>query len=409
MLFKSSSSFLTAFKSLLGFRGDYDPQETQLSNYSTTESGYYFEDFHPMITIQNIRSIAPDFEDFTYPTHDSKTEYQSGDLVTDGTDIYRAILPVPVDTLITDDSYWEIVDPFSLWLDDQVERSIQKLIDTWFKKKLERSSVKAMLSKREAVSIIGDEDTLVDNVAGHKVGLRVIPLIRGVKLRIRRIGVHLNNLKNSLLITVRDSNNNTVTTALTGQSLGNGGLTWFDLSGLDTWVFEYGKVYNITYDQDDLASVKAINALQYKNGIKVFQTTKRYDVYGIDADGDVSDANIVFNNFGLNLDIEAYCDYTDFIVQQKDVFARALGFQFAVDMLSQMLYNPHARINRNKRNIEYSQQVIRYELDGDSTSMKKSGLKHELDKAIELVAFDQDAINEDCLNCRKKGIRYTTM
>ena len=58
----------------------------------------------------------------------------------------------------------------------------------------------------------------------------------------------------------------------------------------------------------------------------------------------------------------------------------------ACDMIREMIYNANARINRNEDNIQSGQML--YELDGDSSSYKKSGLVYRLDTALGALKID---------------------
>jgi hypothetical protein len=109
------------------------------------------------------------------------------------------------------------------------------------------------------------------------------------------------------------------------------------------------------------------------------------------------------NNYGLNLQLSVACDYTDFIIAQRDAFKTVIGKQLAVDMLREMAFNPNARINRGEENI--SRQEILYEIDGD-TRGRKTGLYNELEKAYSAVEISLEGLHHICLPCEKKGIRY---
>jgi len=81
--------------------------------------------------------------------------------------------------------------------------------------------------------------------------------------------------------------------------------------------------------------------------------------------------------------------------------------QGALDMLREFAYNASVRTNRHSVNA--SRVDILYELDGDSSSMKKSGLSHELNLAFDALRLNTSGIDRVCLPCNNNGIKYRTI
>ena len=113
------------------------------------------------------------------------------------------------------------------------------------------------------------------------------------------------------------------------------------------------------------------------------------------------------NNYGLNLEVTVSCDITDFIVEQRMMFQDVIAKQVAVDMLREFAYNSNVRTNRHS--INASRLDILYEVDGDSSSMKKSGLSYQLDMAFKAIKLSTSGIDRVCLPCRNNGIKYRTV
>ena len=108
--------------------------------------------------------------------------------------------------------------------------------------------------------------------------------------------------------------------------------------------------------------------------------------------------------WGLNLDVTVGCDLTDFIVDQRWLFQDVLMKQMAVDALREFVYNPNVRTNRHSVNAGRTE--ILYEIDGDSSSMRESGLAYELKQAFDAVKLATSGINRVCLPCCNHGLRY---
>ena len=52
---------------LVGWKQSYDLSDIMLSsNLTQTESGMYFQQIQPLLTLDNLRSIAPDFQNYNY-------------------------------------------------------------------------------------------------------------------------------------------------------------------------------------------------------------------------------------------------------------------------------------------------------------------------------------------------------
>ena len=112
-------------------------------------------------------------------------------------------------------------------------------------------------------------------------------------------------------------------------------------------------------------------------------------------------------NYGLNLDISISCDLTNFIINNKYIFQDIIAKQLAIDMLREFAYNSNVRTNRHA--INAARVDILYEIDGDSSSMKKSGLSYQLDNAFKAINLSTKGIDRICLPCVNNGIRYSTI
>jgi hypothetical protein len=123
---------------------------------------------------------------------------------------------------------------------------------------------------------------------------------------------------------------------------------------------------------------------------------------------DIAHNNYTYNsNYGLNLEVSVHCDITDFIVEQRELFQDVIAKQVAVDMLKELAYNANVRANRHA--ISASRLDIMYELDGDSTSLKKSGLNYQLNLAFKALNISTQGLNRVCLPCKNNGIKYRTV
>ena len=112
-------------------------------------------------------------------------------------------------------------------------------------------------------------------------------------------------------------------------------------------------------------------------------------------------------NYGINLEVSAYCDWTDFIIKQRAMFQDVLSKQVAIDFLREFAYNPNVRTNRHS--INASKLDILTELDGDANSMRQSGLSYELDIALKALSISTQGLDRVCLPCVNNGIKYRSI
>lgn len=109
-------------------------------------------------------------------------------------------------------------------------------------------------------------------------------------------------------------------------------------------------------------------------------------------------------NFGLNVEVSVSCDLSEFIVEQRSIFATALQQQVAAIVLRTMALNPETRVNRNQVNA--SRMDLLYELDGNTSGTRPNGLGHELKKTYAALRLNTQGIDRICLKCNNHGVKY---
>ena len=135
------------FINLLGWRHHHNPVEYTIKDELTkSESGQYYQDFHPLITLDNIRSISPEFDE------GSKDEM------------------------------------FSDWLKIKTEASILKAVETFYSTKLADKTIRNILESKVLFDGAGRLTDVVRNT-NSLVGFEIIPVrADGATLKIEKIG-----------------------------------------------------------------------------------------------------------------------------------------------------------------------------------------------------------------------------
>lgn len=366
----NATTLKTDLYGLVGWRQNSDASGTQLQAAETvSSSGLYFNDAHPLLTIDNLLSVAP--------------------------------LHVQNDSVL-----------FSTWLEEKTKAATVQTINRWLDEKVYKRTAKSLIESNKLFRTTGRNDLKDVKTSGRLVGFEIVPRkSRNIKTVIRKIGLQLDT-NQTLSIKLFSSLSNT---ALQNQDCvytANSGVQWFNVD----WTLEPNGAYYIVYEQDDLTGQSVNGVYNYNWDEKaIHYPTGKYTLcraFHVQSDANelwdfVKQAYTISTNYGLNLEIDTSCDYTDFIVSQKDLFKTAIQFQVAANMLRELAYNSNSNINRNMKNISLNE--ILFEIEGDTQSNKKQGLAYQLTSAINNIQFDQTNIDKDCLTCRRRSVHHKTV
>ena len=435
---------------LVGWQQSYDTSEVKLSdNLTQSESGMYFQQVHPLLTLPNLMSIAPDFKNTNFPEHHANSSYKEGIVVTLEDKYYKSIKDVPVNTEITNYEYWIETNLFSEWLEDKTKASIIKLINKFINMKLADKASKSLIENKTLFDGTGRLTNLTTN-RNRFVGFEVDTVrSKGVTVKINKIGLQFTKPGKYKIFIMHSSNDAPIYIMEFERIRKNASMEWFTpkediLLPYESIYTDAGGSWYIGYFQSDLPEgSQAVNhdrdwstgpckACSRSEFIAWQAWSKYIEIHPFylsedniqavhfndDFNGDFEKQQLhmwdpeIMNytydtNYGINLDVSVYCDITDFIIKQKQLFQDVIAKQVAVDFLREFAYNPNVRTNR--RSINASRTDILYELDGDSSSMKHSGLNYELDLALKALNFSTQGLDRVCLPCVNHGLKYRTI
>ena len=366
----SAAQLKSDLLTLVGWRQNYDPNGTQLTDLTTSESGLYFNDEHPLLNIENLLSIAPEF------------------------------------TKITGAS-----ETFTDWLRDKTEAGIIRAIDAWLAKKIFLNTGANLLERKQLLEVAGnarDEDTNNSRVAG----LEIVPVrSRNISTTITAIGLQFDTSQTVTVYLMKES----MTGSITQQSVSYttaGQLQWQSVN----WELEGSGAYYIVVDQSAITGNSINSVYEHANacgGIAHIPGGKFFKASAFDVDAgwigspsmwDLDDMNYTrYTNYGLNLRLDVQCDFTTMILEQKELFKTIIAKQVAIDLLREIAFNSTARINRHESNVDKT--TLLYEIDGDSQG-RPGGMRKQLEDAIDAIQFDSTNIDKYCLPCRRKGVKY---
>lgn len=360
-----------------------------------SESGLYFQQVHPLITLENLFSIAPDFK-----------------------------------SMQTDEK--SVSDMFSSWLENKTKASIQKAITRFCNEKLADGTYKVLCENK---TLFDGTSRIADTVANRNnlVGFEVVPVrSKGVTTRINKIGLHFTK-PGTYKIYIMHSSNDEPIKVLELEKVKANTMEWFAADIVLPYESEdndAGGSWYVCYKQSELPaeSLAIKKDRDWSKGpcrscsrreFVAWQAWSKYlEVHPFYVNEEHVDSEMRLwdiekndytydNNYGINLDVTVACDISDFIVSQKHLFIDVISKQVAIDFLREMAYNPNVRANRHS--INASRTDILYEIDGDSSSMKKSGLSYQLDMAFQAIKISTSGIDRVCLPCKNNGVRYLTV
>lgn len=373
-----ASTLKTGFDGLIGWRQNDDSAGWQISDATlvTSSSGLWYNGIHPLLTLDNIISVAPQF-----------------DIIHSGDDAAR-------DTA------------FSAWLRRKTEDSIIKAIDNWLSTKFKVRTARNLLNTAKLFHATGNVTDFEANT-GKPVGITLnLYNSKSLTIKIKQIGLQIET-NQSVTIRLFEQGKKAHVQEEVVSYTANGGLQWFavdwDLNQASYW---------LVYDQGVLSG-RHINGIRNYTvcdpGYPSVVQTDFFDAAPFEvAIDDISELwDLSKNtytsdtNYGLNLDIDVKCDYTAFVVDQKDLFKRYISLQVGIDFLQEILSNPNSKVNRNEANID--KRKAEFDLYGDTQGKNSFSLISQLELALGQVEFDLAGIDSVCLPCRNRSIDYTTI
>ena len=421
---------------LIGWEQNYDTSDLKISDALTvSESGLYFQQIHPLLTLQNMACIAPDFKNMTFEEYNTEESYSKGNVVKYDEKLYKALQKALNKQPDIESEYWVETNPFSEWLESKTKASIQKAIARYCNEKIAQGTYKTLCENR---TLFDGTGRLVDVVKNKKnlVGFEIVPVrAKGVTTKINKIGLQFTEPGEYTLYLMHSSMDVPVKIIKLNKIRKNS-IEWFSLNDVylpyQSEDNDAGGSWYLCYFQSELPegsqairkdkdwSKEPCSSCSRKELLAWMAWSKYIEVHPFYVNEELIEAEeephlwdaennqyTYDNNYGLNLEITVSCDITDFIIEQRMLFQDIIAKQVAVDMLREFAYNANVRTNRHS--INASRLDILYEVDGDSSSMKKSGLIYQLDMAFKAIKLSTEGIDRVCLPCKNNGIKYRTV
>ncbi len=358
---------------VVGWRQNIDSSGVQLTELTTSESKLYFQGVHPLITIENLDSIAPKHSGFD----------------------------------------------FTAWLKNKTRDSIIKALTTWQEDKQEEYSARSLVENNvvyDGAGKLSDTEPNEGKFAGFEFNVSkdkgLITLIDRISLHFTQTGDYTVYLYHSSRTTPVNQITLTYTTANQVQ--------WFTLN----WELPYhsitvdvGGSYYVSFKQSEAPGEAINNSLDWSvlsqgNYYGVGHWSQFLSVAPFTVDETANLWDIEKNDYdltkshGLNFELSVKCDYTQFMVDQRNIFRNIIYYQVGIDLLREMIHNPNSRINRGQGSVNI--QRIEYEIDGD-TQGRKTGLRSDFERSLKAAKITTEGLSKHCLSCQPKGNTYRSI
>ena len=413
------NDLVSSFSNLVGWK------DTDLS---ATESGLYFQEAHPLLTIRALRGIMPKDLAEKYPAYDSTMEYAKGARVRKDGKVYESLKDENASPVTSTD--WKEYDVLNDYLTYITERGIKKVITKFVNEKIVGMESKNLVDRRTLFDGAGSREARTEN-RGRLVGFEITPFrSNGITTTLNRVGLQfIGNTGTVKLYLFHSSQPEPIATKEVTISSDKGIFTWVDLG----WVLPYlsddinaGGSWYVVYNQAALPDyMESINFgrdwsrepchtcnkgdLQLYRLMQKYLTLSPFYVVAPDWDENLWDIedNIYTpnNNYGLNFMFTMACDITDTLIAERFQFASAIQLQVATDALREIALNPEVAVNRVQSNAE--RDNIMFEAYGNGQGIK--GLSGELEKAYKALSVDLKGLDPICMGCHNKGIHYRSI
>jgi hypothetical protein len=424
-----------ALANVVGWEQSYNPAAEIDDDLTISESGLTFQGAHPLVTLDNMAAVMPDDWGFQYPAWDADKLYAEGAKVSHSNTYWQAVAENIGSEPEEGSADWKPYNILSDYLRRLTRNAIHTTVNTFLQNKELARETKSLVERRTFFDGAARLQATIDN--RHRiVGMEIVPVrAMGVTAKIERIGLQMTGGTGDITIYLFHSSQvEPVKTATLHYTNTAGCFQWFTLTdfflpyiGNDT---DAGGAWFLCYCQDNLPDgMEALSVAKdwsaepcqtcLGGSIEGWKQLTKYlqvSPFAVKAPEGWAQQPEMFDigrlaytntcNYGINAEITIGCDLTDFIIEQRAMFASVIQKQVAVGALRTLAMNPDVRVNRHQVNATRDQ--ILYEVDGNPQG-RTSGLAAELATAYRALALDTQRLDRVCLCENNHGVKYRTV
>lgn len=430
-----------ALSHVVGWEQHYDPNYTIDEALTESESGLTFQGAHPLVTLENVRAIMPDGWNRQYKDWSDRQFYAEGDKVHYTEKFWQATLPNFNSPPSDNNQEWKEFHPISDFVNRLTVDGITTAVQTFIQKKQLAGETRNLLERRTFFDGAARMQAIIDP-RDKWVGLEIVPVrAMGVTTKIERIGLQMRGAVGTVYMYLFHSSQAEPIAVLPFNYTNlSGAFQWFTperplylpYMGTGTPGTDAGGAWYLCYNQRSLPEgMRALNVAKdwsaepcqtcLGGSIEIWRQMTKYlqvspfctpapevpdPYYGAQLFdvGRLAYTNTV--NYGINAEITVGCDISDFIIEQRGIFATVIQKQVAASVLRTLAMNPDVRVNRNQLNV--TREGILYELDGNPQG-RATGLGVDLAAAYKALEIDTRGLDRICLQCNNHGVKYRTV
>ena len=179
------------FAGLVGWRQPYNPAFEIDGDLAESGSGLYFQDAHPMLTLENMASVMPDTWDCQYPEWEAAAVYAEGDKVRHGGAVWSALQGNTGQDPEDGGQYWKRYNTLSDFLRRLTDGGITAVAQTFLQMKQLTNETRDLLERRTFFDGAGRIRETEQN--RHRiVGYEIVPIrAMGVTTKIEKAGLQM--------------------------------------------------------------------------------------------------------------------------------------------------------------------------------------------------------------------------
>jgi len=372
---------IAELKKVVGFRDHWNATDIPALPTALTESesGQYYNDFHPMIRLDYISALLP--SDYALNT----------------------------------------------FLDDIETSSIKQMLNKMQTYKKLNNAGQDLVRNNLIYDNVLKNKTVTNE--GRFVGVEFClrDTSAGIRAVINRIGLYLTSAQPSLTLYLFNSLQETAVSTYNFTSTSANSFTWLETainidyeSGANT----DGGVWYLGYYQNDLGLNNAIqyDSLNWKNGYcrtcdggirsGKYNSIQKYvdmspfyvaasQLPAVGTMFDTDDVVYTYSQYyGFNFNVSIVCNLSQFWIDSRLSMVTAIGKSVALKILEMM--KASSQISAIEQNVQFN--IIR-DLEGDAETQSVP-FWQQTERSIKATNLDQSGINTTCVPCARKGAIY---
>ena len=419
------------FSGVIGFLQANLPQIPQISAPLTTSStGVYVQDKHPLVSLENIYYCAPDFGINNYPIWLSGSDYVLGFAVNDGGTLYVTTSALTPSTIAPhlDLAHWALFNPFQTWLLQKFNQGVVNLFAEVVKQLKLQDGGKAILEQQQLFRGVGNINTLIVP-DGSAVGFEILPQqAEGLMVQIDKLGTQFTQAQT---LNFYFYNSDKPSAALAVFAVPVGGSSNFSWSDIVNCIMQYmaqntDSTYIFCYFEGDLNAGNQAVSKEWNcssapcagcdgQDLLMYNRWSRYTAFrnikippaGLDgyALPDLSQAIYGSKtNWGMNFSLTVRCDLTNFILYKPFLYADVLAMQICLELLKTMAHTTR---------IDPAVAQIKVNARAELNVMEKSTFINRYWESIESLELDMSGFSSSCQPCtngkKQKAGKYRSV